>query len=735
MQVGLETERMSKWSVARTALTVVLLITAMAIWPFAARGQEDDTAAASPASVAVLGPYVTDVTGDAAMVNWITPPDVSGECRLTGEAGSAKITLRTLAITGRPEVRRAAEITGLVPGRRYDYAVTVGGKKLEGSFQTPPAAGSRGPLTFMVISDTQSYPKRHRPVVEAALREPAPAFLLVCGDLTGDGPAWWRWEKEFFTPTAELLQRTALWPVRGNHEKDGVTFRELFRRPGAMPHYSFDYANVHVACLDQYQVDKNADLEGDGLVQLAAWLDRDLAASKAEWKIVCYHQPTFNVAGHESDWGREQILPVLEKHGVDLVLSGHSHVHERFVPIGEPGTKPILFMVLGSTGGVTRSTSPSPMLAASRKGSAYYLFTVEGSKLTMVAKDTDGKAFDEFTLEKTGGKYQKAVMDAMVPTNDALDLERVFTDVAADFPARPAAGKAMTIALAGGQFPKKSRVTIGPDASGPWKAVAVSFTEDGVAKFLTVTPPEGVLLAEAQSFSPPLTVAVTVEHKGQTYSYPTVPIRMTAETLRRLVPPPEPVRVVAAKTAIIVDGDLADWKDVPYLTLPSTGAASTSVKLAWRDEGLFGSVRVVQSGPLTVDADAPWASDGLELCLEADARRRLSADSTGTPMRHFLLPQAGRDGGAMTVRRSYGKLDVREAMQTAWRKTSDGYAMEFCVPAKSLASSGLKAGRRMGLHFARRHGEEIVTEFTDTKAFRSVASTPAYWAQIELSAN
>jgi predicted phosphodiesterase len=660
---------------------------------------------------------------------------LAGECRLTGSGGTAKVSLRTLPITGQQAVRRAAEITGLVPGRRYSYTVTVGGKKLEGSFQTAPAAGSREPLTFMVMSDTQSYPKRHRPVVEAALREPAPAFLLVCGDLTSDGPAWWRWEKEFFTPTAELLQRTTLWPVRGNHEKDGVAFRELFRRPGAGPNCSFDYANVHVVCLDQYKVDKNADLEGDDLAQLAAWLDRDLAASKAEWKIVCYHQPTFNVAGHESDWGREQVLPVFQKHGVDLVLAGHSHVHERFVPIGEPGTKPIIYMVLNSTGGVVRSTSPSPMLAASRKGSAYYVFTVEGSRLTMVAKDTDGKAFDQFTLEKTDGKYQKSVMDAVVPTSDALDLVGVFTNVAADFPARPAAGKAMTITLAGGQFPKKSRVTIGPDAAGPWRAEAVSFTEDGEVKSLTVTPPEGVLLAEAQSFTPPLTVAVTLDHKGQKYGHSAVPIRMTAETLRRLVPPPEPVRVAAAKTVISVDGDLADWKDVPYLRLPSTGAASTSVKLAWRDEGLFGSVRVVQGGPLTVDADAPWSSDGLELCLEADARRRLNADSTGTPMRHFLLPQAGKSGGAMTIRRSYGKLEVREAMQTAWRKTSDGYAMEFCVPTKSLTSSGLKAGRRMGLHFALRHGDQIVTEFTDTKPFRSVASTPAYWGQIELSAN
>lgn len=724
----MRTRRTTRTAVAVLATVIAALVGCLPLGSESVRGQAADEIA----SQLVLGPYVTAVSQGAARICWVSPPEVAGTCQLLGDAAGAKVEIKTSPITGREEVRRTAIVTGLKPGQTYKYVVTSGATRAEGSFQTAPAAGSSGPFTFLVLSDTQSYPRRHRPVVEAVLREPAPAFFLVCGDLTGDGPDWRRWRSEFFGPTAELLGRTALWPVRGNHEKNGVTYKELFQQPGDAPDYSFDYGNLHVVCLDQYEPGADSDLDEAGMARLAAWLDQDLAASKAEWRIVCYHQPTFNVGGHGSDWGRKEILPVLQKHGVDLVLAGHSHLHERFVPIGSPDEKPIIHLVISSTGGVSRSTSPSPMLAASRKGSAYYLFTIDGSRLRMVAKGVDGQVFDQLTLEKTAGRYQKEIMEAMVPTEDAMGLEKVFKSLEVDLPARPVAGQAMAVTLLGDLFPKGSRVKIASDAAGAWKVDAVSFTESGEPTALAATPPESVLLAESQGFSPPLTVAVNLEHKGRQYSYPAVPIQMTVETVRRLVPPPEPVRVAAAAAEITVDGNLADWKDVPYLRLPATRADSKDVKLAWRAEGLFGSVRVVQQAAIKSDPENPWESDGLELCLESDARRRLRVDSAGTPLRLFLLPQAGKDGGAMTVRLSYGRPTVKESVQAAWRKTADGYTIEFCIPTKSLTSSRLAANRKMGLHFALRRGDQIVEQFTDTAAFRSVASTPAYWGQIQL---
>src|SRR5687767_14015961 len=55
--------------------------------------------------------------------------------------------------------------------------------------------------------------------------------------------------------------------------------------------------------------------------------------------IAYWHHPPYSKGSHDSDNTnghdpelvemREQALPILEAHGVDLVLSGHSHSYER----------------------------------------------------------------------------------------------------------------------------------------------------------------------------------------------------------------------------------------------------------------------------------------------------------------------------------------------------------------------------------------------------------------------
>ncbi|MEP6748244.1 MAG: metallophosphoesterase, partial [Bacteroidota bacterium] len=69
----------------------------------------------------------------------------------------------------------------------------------------------------------------------------------------------------------------------------------------------------------------------------ALWLKADLAANAGthKWTIVCMHHPPYtngtHISDNESDLGavRQKIVPILERFGVDVVLSGHSHVYER----------------------------------------------------------------------------------------------------------------------------------------------------------------------------------------------------------------------------------------------------------------------------------------------------------------------------------------------------------------------------------------------------------------------
>src|SRR4051812_30737812 len=68
---------------------------------------------------------------------------------------------------------------------------------------------------------------------------------------------------------------------------------------------------------------------------MATWLQTDLAATTATWIICFFHHPPYTKGSHNSDTEieliemRQNILPILEAGGVDLVLSGHSHCYER----------------------------------------------------------------------------------------------------------------------------------------------------------------------------------------------------------------------------------------------------------------------------------------------------------------------------------------------------------------------------------------------------------------------
>jgi tartrate-resistant acid phosphatase type 5 len=60
-----------------------------------------------------------------------------------------------------------------------------------------------------------------------------------------------------------------------------------------------------------------------------AWLERELRASKAAWKIVVGHHPVLSGGSH----GSTEVLihrfrPLFEKYGVDVYLNGHDHALE-----------------------------------------------------------------------------------------------------------------------------------------------------------------------------------------------------------------------------------------------------------------------------------------------------------------------------------------------------------------------------------------------------------------------
>ena len=85
--------------------------------------------------------------------------------------------------------------------------------------------------------------------------------------------------------------------------------------------------------------------------ELLKLIVENIHAAKAEWKFVSFHIPALNFSGHNSKWGYPNALPMFAKAGADFVISGHSHMYERFKPVAPPIHSGANFVTYITTGG------------------------------------------------------------------------------------------------------------------------------------------------------------------------------------------------------------------------------------------------------------------------------------------------------------------------------------------------------------------------------------------------
>ena len=88
-----------------------------------------------------------------------------------------------------------------------------------------------------------------------------------------------------------------------------------------------------------------------------AWLDRTLAESDAPWKIVVGHHPIYVGSVRYSDNLRlvESLVPLLEKHGVQMYLAGHDHNLQHHRPEGS-----VVDYFVSGAGSLTREVVETP---------------------------------------------------------------------------------------------------------------------------------------------------------------------------------------------------------------------------------------------------------------------------------------------------------------------------------------------------------------------------------------
>ncbi len=308
------------------------------------------------------GPFLQTLTPNSVIVKWRVPAseDFNDSIHFGTSPGSlttvvTDATAVTKSCSYCPEDWREYEVTlSLTADTRYYYAVGTSTTpstetKLNGSFKTPPTPGTAKPIRIWAVGDSGTGDIRALVVGERFknyTKDRDPDIWLMLGDNAYEDGDDRDHHDGVFLMYPEFLRNVSVWPTFGNHDAGSATsgsetgtYFDIWQLPraaeaggvasGTEAYYSFDYGNIHFIVLDSFGHPRVAPSS------MITWLQSDLAANDKEWIIAYWHHPPYSRGSHNSNLEqiliemRENIVPILESNGVDLVLSGHSHSYER----------------------------------------------------------------------------------------------------------------------------------------------------------------------------------------------------------------------------------------------------------------------------------------------------------------------------------------------------------------------------------------------------------------------
>ncbi len=269
-----------------------------------------------------------------------------------------------------------------------------------------PNAWTESPthLTFVAIGDNGSGGRQAMAVAGRMAETYADRpYGLVCllGDICYYGPIRERYHDVFEEPMEPLIDAGVRFELAiGNHDgsvdSPGDSAQEVADELALLGTPGRYYTTSH-GPVDFFYLDSNEP--GRFGPEQLAWFDDALRASTKQWKVVCVHHPPYSSGRYGSTPGEAEMLsPILSRHAVDLVLSGHDHHYERTVPID--GTT----YVVSGGGCKTTPVTPSEISAVAERTLEFVHVTVDGDRLTAEVIRPDGSLVDHFELRAREGR-------------------------------------------------------------------------------------------------------------------------------------------------------------------------------------------------------------------------------------------------------------------------------------------------------------------------------------------
>lgn len=423
----------------------------------------------SPSSATVdRGPYLNMGTSTSMIVKWRTTQAADSKIYYGTSFSNLNQTISLPTFVTNHEIK----ITGLSPATIYYYKIGSSGIDYNVAsanyyFKTSPIVGTKGNYKFWVVGDAGMGDNNQRNAKTGFVNYISNTHIdgwLWCGDNAYDNGYDNQYQSNVFSNNTyeNELKKIVVWPAPGNHDYNNhipfspsPAYYDIFTLPqaaeagglasGTEKYYSYNYGNVHFIVLDSYDEGRNTT------DPMANWLTADLAANTLPWTVAYWHHPPYTKGSHNSDNSnfldgelvdiRQNIIPIIENAGVDLVFNGHSHCYERsFLMDGHYGNssslqasmkldntsgsyptscpyqkqtdiskahKGTVYTVCGSSGklGSTSSGWPHPaMYSYSNTTLGSVLIEVNDNRLDAKFINDNGQIFDSYTIVKNAGK-------------------------------------------------------------------------------------------------------------------------------------------------------------------------------------------------------------------------------------------------------------------------------------------------------------------------------------------
>ncbi|MFN8154491.1 MAG: metallophosphoesterase [Bacteroidia bacterium] len=447
----------------------------------------------------IRGPYLQSVNHHSCIVVWRTDFPTDSRVLITEKNGKQREFYHPLVGT-----EHAVMVDGLAANDSVGYQIGTSVHWLtqgpEYKIHTAPLPGVIQPVRIWALGDFGNGSADQQTVLQS--------YVNYLGDKRND---MWIWlgdnaygfglDSEYsikvFNVYKEQFKSWNFYPAPGNHDYGFAGYQsanalttnfpyfDIFRLPvngqsggkpsGTEKYYSYDWSNIHFIALDSYGAYNDPDSP------MYKWLEEDLKHNGQRWTIAYWHHPPYSLGSHNSNTEiemvniRNNIVPLLEKYGVDMVLTGHSHTYERSYFIrghyGTDDTFDSTMLVQPGDGSLVPYNKDSLHKGAvyvvcgvggQRSGNSFSGFphnamavsytSVNGSSVLEIDHDTlaykflrsDGVVADSFRIVKSWNHEPEEFMDTSVkpdiypnPTNGIVSIRYQSPESAAMYIYRP----------------------------------------------------------------------------------------------------------------------------------------------------------------------------------------------------------------------------------------------------------------------------------------------------------